>query len=126
MFSKKFILLYLEDLKFLIMRCCWRVRKIYSHYTCRQVRFKREIVIMNQKFRQNAKNEFEKDFVKLMNNANFEYDYRNNENNAKFEQIIDKVKEITHIKRSYNLLDSKSSNFVNSDVLEQEVEQNFQ
>ena len=45
-FPKKFIPLCLEDLKFLIMRCCWRVRKIYSHYTFEQARFKRNFVLM--------------------------------------------------------------------------------
>ena len=32
MFPKKFISLYLEYLSFLIKRCCWRVRKIYTYY----------------------------------------------------------------------------------------------
>lgn len=71
-------------------------------------------------------NAIKKDFFKLMNNTNFGYDCRNNENNAKFEPIIDEVNEITYIKKYYNSFDSKISNFVNSDVLEQETEQNFQ
>ena len=33
---------------------------------------------MNQKSRQNVKNSIEKDFFKLMNNANSGYDCRNN------------------------------------------------
>ena len=36
------------------------------------------------------------------------------------------VNEITYIKKYYKLFDSKISNFVNSNVLEQEIEQNFQ
>ena len=60
-----------------------------------------------------------------MNNTNFGYDWRNNANNGKFEPIIDEVNEITYIKKYYNLFDSKISNFVNSDVLEQEIEQNL-
>lgn len=71
-------------------------------------------------------NAIKNDFFKLMNNTNFGYDCRNNENNAKFEPIIDEVNEITYIKKYYNSFDSKISNFVNSDVLEQETEQNFQ
>ena len=98
MFPKKFIPLYLGDLKFLIMRCCWRVTKIYSHYTFKQAGFKREFVLINQKSRQNAKNAIEKDFCKLMNNANFGFNCRNNVNNAKFEPIIDEMNEITYIK----------------------------
>ena len=126
LFPKKIIPLYLEDLKFLITRCCWRVAKIYSLYTFKQARFKREFVLMNQKCRQNAKNANEKDFFKLMNNANFEFDCRNNANNAKFELIIDEINEITYIKKYYNLFDNKAPNFVNSDVLEQQIKHDFQ
>ena len=39
---------------------------------------------------------------------------------------IDEVNEITYIKKYYNHFDSKISNFLNSDVLGQEIEQNFQ
>ena len=84
MFPKKFIPLYLEDLKFPITRCCWRVTKIYSHYTFEQACFKRNFVLMNQKSRQNVKNIIKKDFFTLMNTANFGYDCKNNANNAKF------------------------------------------
>ena len=50
----------------------------------------------------------------------------NNANNAKLKPIIDEVNEITYIKKYCNLFDSKISNFANSDLLEQEIEQNFQ
>ena len=53
-----------------------------------------------------------------MNNANFDYDCRNNVNNAKFEPIIDDINEISYIKKYYNLFDNKVSHFVNSDILE--------
>ena len=53
---------------------------------------------MNQKSRQNVKNTIKKDFYKLMNNANFEFDCRNRENNGKFELIIDEINEISYIK----------------------------
>ena len=72
------------------------------------------------------KNAIKKDFFKLMNNANFGYDCRNNANNAKFEPIIDEVSEITYIKKYYNYFDSKISNFVHSDMLEQQTEEDFQ
>ena len=123
---KKIIPLYLEDLKFLITRCCWRVTKIYSLYRFKQARFKREFVLMHQKCRQNAKNAIEKDFFKLKNNANFEFDCRNNANNAKFEPVIDEINEITYIKKYYNLFDNKAPNFVNSDVLEQQIKHDLQ
>ena len=59
-----------------------------------------------------------------MNNANFGLDCRNNANNAKFELIMNEINEVSYIKRY--LFDSKVSNFVNSDVLEQQTEQDFQ
>ena len=122
LFPKKFIPLYLEDVKFLITRCCWKVTKIYSHYTFEQSRFKREFVLMNQISRQNAKNAVKKDFFKLMNS----YDCRNNLSNPKFEPIIDEINEISYIKKYYNLFDSKISNFVNSNILEKQIQQDFQ
>ena len=118
--------LYLEDLKFLITRCCWKVTKIYLHYSFEQSRFKRDFVLMNQKSRQNARNTIEKDLLKLINNANFGYDCRNNLNKAKFEPIIYEINEISYIKRCYNLFGSKVSNFINSDIVEKQTEQNFQ
>ena len=87
-----------------------------SHYTFEQACFKRDFVLMNKKSRQNAKNAIKKDFLKLMNNANFGFDCRNNANNTKFEPIIEEINEIGHIKKYYNLFDNKGSEFVNSDV----------
>ena len=81
---------------------------------------------MNQKSRQNARNTIEKDLLKLINNANFGYDCRNNLNKAKFEPIIYEINEISYIKRCYNLFGSKVSNFINSDIVEKQTEQNFQ
>ena len=40
--------------------------------------------------------------------------------------IIDKINEISYIKRYYNLFDSKVSSFVNSDILEKQIQQNSQ
>ena len=60
--------------------------------------FQLEFVLMNQKSRRNAKTAIKKDFFKLMNDANFEFDCRNSANNAKFEAIIDEINEITFIK----------------------------
>ena len=56
-----------------------------------------------------------------MNNANFGFDCRNNPDNTKFELIIDEIGEITYIKKYYNLFDSWVANFVKSDVLEQNI-----
>ena len=125
MFPKKFIPLYLEDLRFLIKRAGWVVTKLYSHFTFEQDAFKKDFVLMNQKSRQNAKNSIEKDFYKLMNNANFGFDCRNNANNLKFERLIDEINELTYIKKYYNLFDNKISGFVNSEILQKNINQEF-
>ena len=91
MFPKKYIPLYIEDLRFLIKRAGWIVTKLYSHFTFEQDAFKKDFALMNQRFRQNAKNDIKKNFCKLMNNANFGFDCRNNENNLKFEPLIDEI-----------------------------------
>ena len=124
MFPKRFIPLYLEDLRFLIKRVGWVVTKLYSHFTFEQEAFKKDFFLMNQKSRQNAKNSIEKDFYKLMNNANFGFDCRNNANNLKFEPLIDEINKLTYIKR-YNLFDNKTSGFVNTEILEKNINQEF-
>ena len=45
---KTFIPLYLEDLKFLIFRCGWKVTKIYTHFTFEQEKFKKDFILMNE------------------------------------------------------------------------------
>ena len=115
MLLKKLIQLHLEDLKFLFKRCALCVTKIY-HYTFERGKFKRDFVLMNENSRQNAKTNIEKDFYKLMNNAHFGNDCRNNVNNATFEPIIDERNEISYIKNYYSLFESKVSNFVKSDL----------
>ena len=59
-----------------------------------QERFKRNFILMNQKSRQNAKNSTEKDFFKLMNNANFRYDCRNNLDKCQFIPIFEEMNEV--------------------------------
>ena len=125
MFPKKCIPLYIEDLRFLIKRAGWIVTKLYSHFTFEQDAFKKDFVLMNQKSRQNAKNDIEKNFYKLMNNSNFGFDCRNNANNFKFEPLINEIDELTYIKKYHNLFDSKIKSFVSSSILEENINQNF-
>ena len=81
---------------------------------------------MNQTSRQNAKNNIEKDFFELMNNANFGFDCRNNANNTKFEPIIDELSEISYIKKYYNLFDTKVQKFVRSEILEEQIKSEYE
>ena len=78
---------------------------------------------MNQKSRQLSKNNVEKDFYKLMNNSNFWYDCRNNLDNCKFVPIFDEFREVTFVNWYHNILDQKVSQFVISDLLKQQIEE---
>ena len=117
--------LYIEDLRFLVKRGGWKVTKLYSHFTFEQDTFKKDFVLMNQKSRQNAKNDIEKDFYKLMNNANFGFDCRNDADSLKFDPLIDEINELTYIKKYHNLFDPKIKNFVSSKILEDHIEKEY-
>ena len=99
--EKKFILLYAEDLHFLIKRAGSLVTCIYKHYTFEQSKFKKDFVVMNQKSRQKATTSVEKDFLKLLNNSNFRIDCRNNIDNCIIEPLCDDLGEISYIKKNF-------------------------
>ena len=122
MLEKQFIPLYLEHLLFLIRRAGWKVAKIYAYYTFDQGRFKRDFILMNQRSRQQTKKSVEKDFFKLLNNANFGYGCRNNIDNCKSEPIRDEINEISYIRQYTNLLDKSVSEFLNSRVIAEKIE----
>ena len=125
LFLKKCIPLYIEDLQFLIKRAGWIVTKLYSHFTFEQDKIKKDFVLMNQYSRQNAKNDIEKNFYKLMNNSNFGFDCRNNANNLRFEPLLNETEELSYIKRYHSLYDEKVKQFVSSEVLEKKIKQDF-
>ena len=124
-FFFKFILLYLEDLVFCIKRAGWKITKIKSHLAFEQARFKQNFVLMNQKLRQESKNNVEKDFYKSMNNSTFGYDCRNNIDNCKFVPIFDEFGEISFINRYHNIFDQKISKFVTPDLIKYTAEEEF-
>ena len=88
LFAKTFQPLYVEHIKFLIRRAGGKVTKTCSYFSFEQERFKKDFMLMNQHLRQNAKNPVEKDFFKLLNNANFGYDCCNNLDKCKFIQYF--------------------------------------
>ena len=96
--EKQIILLYAEHLHFLVTKASLLVTKIYEQYTFEGSKFKRDFVIMNQNSRQKATSSVEKDFYKLLNNANFGIDCQNNIDNCIFEPIYDEIAEIGYIK----------------------------
>ena len=99
--------LYTEPLHLLITRYGWRPRKISGNYTFEQSRFKKESVIMNQVSRQIAQTDSEKDFYKLMNNLNFGYDCRNNQDNCFFQPIYNEIEELSYAKCYQNVFDQQ-------------------
>ena len=126
LFPKKYIPLYLEELKFLIVRCGWKVTKLYRHIYFEQKRFKKDFILMNQKARQNAPNLIESNFCKLLNNANFGYDCRNNLDNCTFEPISDEIGEISFIRKYHSsVFDNEVSDFVNPQLLKEEMTVKF-
>ena len=82
-------------------------------------------MLMNQKSREQSKNDIKKDFYTLMNNSNFGYNCRNNFDNCRFIPIFDQLKEITYINRYHNIFDPKISEFVTPDLLKTDVEEKF-
>ena len=125
LFLIKFVPLYLQDLVFCIKRAGWVVTKIHSHLTFEQSRFKRNFIPMNQKSRQESKNNVEKHFYKLMNNSNFGYNCRKNIDNCQFVPLFDEYREISYINRYHNIFDKKISSFVTPDILKHKAEEEF-
>ena len=120
--EKKFILLYAEDLHFLITRAGWLVTHIYKHYTFEQSKFKKDFVIMNQKSRQTATNNVKKDFYKLLKNSNFGIDCRNNIDNCFLEPIYDDFSEIAYIKNYSTIFsDDTFREFFSPSLLREEI-----
>ena len=115
----------IPERQFLIKRAGWVVTKLYSHFTFEQDTIKKEFVLMNQRSRQNAKNDIEKNFYKLMNNSNFGFDCRNNANNLKFEPLINEIEELSYIRKYHSLFDEKVKHFVSSEILENKINQDF-
>ena len=103
--------LYAEHLKFLMEPCCWKVTKVHQHFTFRPEMFKKDFVISNQVARQNTKTSMEKNFYKLMNNANLGYDCRNNFDNRYFSTVIDEIEEMAIIRKHQDVFDPEISSF---------------
>ena len=81
---------------------------------------------MNQKARQESKNLIESNFCKLLNNANFGYDCRNNLDNWTFEPINDELGEITYIRKYYrSIFDNELTPFMTSRVLKEDIDARY-
>ena len=81
---------------------------------------------MNQKSRQKATSSVERGFYKLLNNANFGIDCRNNIDNRYFEPNFDETGETASIKKFDSIFDNeKHSNFSDINLMREEVSKNY-
>ena len=126
LFPKKCIPLYLEEIKFAVLRCGWKVTKLYQHFYFDQERCKKNFILMNQKARQEATDKVESDFCKLLNNSNFGYDCRNNLDNLTFQPIRDELNELNFIKKYHtNLYNPSIKEFITSKVIEEDIKERY-
>ena len=87
--EKKYIVLYAEDVHFLITSAGWLVTHICEHFTFEQSKFKKDVVNMNQKAKQRVTSSVEKGFYKSLNSSNFGIDCRKNIDNCILEPLYD-------------------------------------
>ena len=126
LFPKKCIPLYLEEIKFAVLRCGWKVAKLYQHFYFDQDRCKKNFILMNQKARQEGTDKVESDFCKLVNNSNFGYDCRNNLDNLTFQPIRDELNELNFIKKYHtNLYNPSIKEFITSKVIEEDIKERY-
>ena len=126
LFPKKCIPLYLEEKKFTVLRCGWKVTKLYQHFYFDQERCKKNFILMNQKARQEAPDKVESDFCKLLNNSNFGYDCRNNLDNLTFQPIRDELNELNFIKKYHsNLCNPSIKQFITAKVIEDDIKERY-
>ena len=77
---------------------------------------------MNQKSRQNATTDVEKDFYKLLNSSNFGIDCRSNIDNRILKPFYDELREIPFIKKYDDIFDSGNYyQFANPDIMREEM-----
>ena len=68
---------------------------------------KNDFVVMNRVSLQNAGASLEKDFYKVMSNANCGYGCRNNIGNCKFTALYNEIEEVSYIQKYVSLLFNK-------------------
>ena len=99
--------------------------KIRTHYKFEECKFKKDFVAMNLLARQNTQTDVEKDFYKLMNIGNFGYDCCNNADNCYISPIYDEKDKLSFAKRYQNIFDQHTSDFVSSEILERQIEEEY-
>ena len=99
---KKYFPMFLNHIDFLTKRAGWRVTKVYSNCTFELEPFKKDYILSNQIARQEAvarADDVQANFWKLLNNANFGFDCRNNSQNKRLHLIYNEQAEIEFINK---------------------------
>ena len=84
--------MFIDYIHFLTKQAGWPVTKVYNCYTFEQEPFKKDYILGNQKSRQEAVargSDVQGSFYKLLNNANFGFDCRDNLQNKTLHLIYD-------------------------------------
>ena len=106
-------------------RCCWKATKVHQNFTFRQEMFKKDFVVSNEVARQNAKIPIETNFYKLMNNANFDYDGRNNYDNRYFTPVVDELEKMVYIRKHQNIFQPDIIIYFSPDHLQMQINEDF-
>ena len=96
--------MYVDHNHFLVKRAGWKVTNVHRYYTFEQDPFKKEYILGNQKARQAAVargDDVQANFWKLLNNAIFEFDCRDNSQNKRLHLIYDEGKEVDFISKFF-------------------------
>ena len=99
---KKRFPMYFDHIHFLVKRAGWKVTNVHRYYTFEQDPFKKEYILGNQKARQAAvaRGDYvQANLWKLLNNANFGFDCRDNWQNKSLHLIYDDVEEVDFISK---------------------------
>ena len=67
----------------------------------------------------------EKNFYKLMNNANFGYDCRNNFDNCSFTPVIHEIEEMAYVRKYQSIYDPDISSYFSTDHLQNQINEDF-
>ena len=93
---------YIDHIYFLTKRAGWKVTKLHLYYTFEQEPFKKECILGNQRARQEAVargHGVQANFWKLLNNANFGFNCRDNSQNKSLHIIYDENAKVEFISK---------------------------
>ena len=100
--SKKRFPMFIDHIYFLTRRAGWKVNNVHHYYTFEKEHFKKDYILGNQKAIQAAVargDDVQADFWKLLNNANFGFDYRDNLHNKSLHLMYDENPEVEFISK---------------------------